>query len=138
LGVLPLYEYEAWLDVLDGKMYAKDGWLISELGDTFKIPISEVDSPDKLFAMAVKFRASIGDEVRSDEWYLLRRFYGLLNQEHRYDRKFRLSGEKFEAKLNVGWQAIRKKERKLMKRRVAQMLILLAATCLIVVLLARG
>jgi hypothetical protein len=109
-GLPSLHEYEAWLDVLDTKMYAQDGWLVSDLEDTFKIWAQEVDSPDKLFATAAAFRASIGDEVRQDEWYLLQRFYRLLNRVHRYDQKFSLPREQFEAQMKVGWQAVRKSE----------------------------
>lgn len=98
-----LGHYEAWLDVLDEQMYSKDGWLISELGDTFKIPIHEVDSPEKLTATAAVFIASMqqwqpGGELRA-EWYLVKRFYRLLDREHQYEKKFGLSIEQFAAEM---------------------------------------
>lgn len=100
-GTPSLGQYEAWLDELDEKMYARDGWLISELGDTFRIPIHEVDSPEKLIAKAAVFTASIGDEVRDAEWYLVKRFYRLLDREHRYEKKFGLSIEQFAAGMKA-------------------------------------
>ena len=104
-----VYDYEHWLDSLDAQIYIRQGWLISEFGERFSVLVRDVDSPEKLAATTMAFRASLGESPDGGT-YLIKRLYWLLDEKHHYGRKFSLTADQFVAQMEASWNGFRPPE----------------------------
>ncbi|HEU4670864.1 MAG TPA: hypothetical protein VFR91_09145 [Dyella sp.] len=93
-----LHDYERWLDKLDTRLYVRDGWLVSEFGATFSVPIAAVRSAEDLLRSGERFMASLASEQGLPLPYLAGRFHRLLDP----GKRFGLAEGEFESRLQAG------------------------------------
>lgn len=78
-----LHEHEAWLTTLDSKLYVKNDWLVSRLGNESRIHLSECGSYYAVLKWALELRQSwASDPAWLPLDYLTDRFVRLINESN--------------------------------------------------------